>query len=306
MILLSKPLVTIQENNFLERCQHLSQKNIIPHLAILLVGDDPASQIYTHNKKKFMEKMGGLCTIFRKEASSSSASLINEIKTLANNPLIHGIIIQLPLPQHLNIYELISYVPAIKDVDGMGAQNIHYLYSGQKKLLDLFQQKKSESHTFQGHLPCTPKGIVLLLRHYGVTLEKKNILIMGRSLIVGQPLSLILTHLNATVTLAHSQTENLKSLTQNADIIIVAIGKGKFLTSEFLNKGLPPPKRPFIVDVGINRDHNGKLVGDVDFEDVQPWVQGITPVPGGVGPMTIVSLVDNLLMGAECNSAGPN
>jgi methylenetetrahydrofolate dehydrogenase (NADP+)/methenyltetrahydrofolate cyclohydrolase len=277
----SRPLVDKSVEELSKACSELKQKGITPTMKVILVGDNPASIIYTRNKKRFMEKFGAECEIIKLPATLSEPDFLKNVDEIVNNDDVHGCFIQLPLPEqlsHINVGELI---PPSKDVDGFNKTNVMNLYQGEKG---------------EGALiPCTPKGIVTLCNYYGVEVENKNITVVGRSLIVGKPLSLLLTNHNATVTLCHSRTQDLSLYTKNADIIVMAIGSAKFLKKEHLNDS----KKQAIIDVGMNQDENGKLCGDVDFDNVVDHVSAITPVPGGVGPMTILSLAQNLLQAAQ-------
>ena len=263
------------------RTKALKEKKIVPWLRVILVGDDPASQIYTKNKKKFVEKMGGKCDIIRIEKTIEEGPFRELINNLTSDNELHGLLIQLPLPNHLSHIDVGNLIPSSLDVDGLNSINIG----------ELVKNNKAEKPL----CPCTPKGIVTLLQYYNIPLKGKNICILGRSLIVGRPLSTLLTNYNATVTLCHSHTKNIQEYTQRADIIITAIGTPHFLTQKFINE----TKNQVLIDVGINTGPNGKLCGDINFDDVYDKVAAITPVPGGVGPMTILSLAQNLLQAAE-------
>ncbi len=221
------------------RTKVLKEKKIIPWLRVILVGDDPASQIYTKNKKKFIEKMGGKCDLIRVEKTIEEASFRELINDLTSDNELHGLLIQLPLPGHLSHIDVGNLIPSSLDVDGLNSINIG----------ELVKNNKAEKPL----CPCTPKGIVTLLQHYDISLKGKSICILGRSLIVGRPLSTLLTNYNATVTLCHSHTENLQEYTQRADIIITAIGIPHFLTQKFINE----KRNQILIDVGINKGPNG-------------------------------------------------
>lgn len=281
IIMKSRPLVDQSTEELKKKCSSLKDRGVTPTMKVILVGDNPGSLIYTRNKKRFMEKFGAECEIIKFPSSLSESEFLKSVRKITDNKSVHGCFVQLPLPSqlsHINVGELI---PPEMDVDGFNKTNVMNLYQGEKG---------------EGALiPCTPKGIVTLCNYYGVDIKNKNITVVGRSLIVGKPLSLLLTNHNATVSLCHSKTPDLTQYTKNADIIIMAIGSAKFLKKGHLNDS----KKQSIIDVGMNQDENGKLCGDTDFENIKDHVQAITPVPGGVGPMTILSLAQNLLQAAE-------
>ena len=254
----------------------LKEQGIHPLLKVVLVGNDPASILYTGKKKKYMESFGASCDIIHLPEETKEKEFLQVIDEIIHNPLVHGILVQMPLPGELNSLDIGSIIPPGLDVDGLSPHNFYRLASNRK-----------------GLIPCTPKGILSLLEYYDIAVEGKNVVIIGRSMIVGKPLAALLANKNATITLCHSHTRNIKELSQKADIIICAIGRAKFLTKDYIGSN-----HPVIVDVGINRDAKGKLCGDVDFDTVAPLAKAITPVPGGVGPMTIHSLAQNLLEAA--------
>ncbi len=243
--------------------------NRTPHIAIVLVGEVEASQIYVKNKIKACKLIGMEFTLIKKEANITNEELIQVIENLNNDDNIDGIIVQLPLPKHINEQLIINTINNKKDVDGFGIENKGKLFSG---------------------LPClksaTPYGIIKLLEEYNIDCSGKNAVVIGRSNIVGKPMAMMLLEKNATVTICHSKTQNLKDICLKADIIVVAIGKAKFLTKDMVKKDA------IIIDVGMNRDEFG-LCGDVDFENVKDLASYITPVPGGVGPLTIAMLLYN-------------
>lgn len=266
-------------------------KNNHCQLTIITVGNDEASKVYVRNKLKACEKVG----IFAKHVKidenieNSEFALfledeINEIKKDFNNH--GGIILQLPAPRRLeNIFN--SRIPSYLDVDGFGNENLSYSTSQGMKDFILSISEDVYKHTV--HKAATPKGIMTLLREYNIPLEGKHVVILGRSEIVGKPLARLMLDANATVTICHSKTQNLERITQTADILVAAIGKPKFINSSHINENT------IIIDVGINRDSNGKLCGDVDFDSVKEKCAAITPVPGGVGPMTVYSLIENVI-----------
>jgi methylenetetrahydrofolate dehydrogenase (NADP+)/methenyltetrahydrofolate cyclohydrolase len=262
-------------------CKALKEKNIFPSMKVLLVGSDPASVIYTASKKKFCEKIGALCDIVTLDEKISEKEFLNTITAINNDDSVHGCIIQMPLPKHLSHLDVGRLVKKEKDVDGFHPENLYALLSN-----------NGDQHDF---ISCTPKGILTLMQESQISVAGKHVVIIGRSMIVGKPLAMLLTNHNATVTLCHSQTENLKDLTKQCDILVSAIGKANFIDESYLS----PNKNQVIIDVGMNTDTQGQLCGDVHFEKVVDHVSAITPVPGGVGPMTIVSLAQNLLQASK-------
>lgn len=254
----------------------LKQKGITPTLAVILVGDDPASQTYVASKQKacLACQMGSV--MHKLSANTTEQELISLIDVLNADDSIDGILVQLPLPKHINTNEILRKIDPKKDVDGFCAQNMGALVSG-----------------LNGFVPCTPLGIMELLKQYNINPQGLNALVIGRSNIVGKPMATLLLNAGATVTIAHSKTKNLADLSKNADLIIAAIGKANFIKPEMIKEGA------IIIDVGINRLENGKLVGDCDFENLKDKCDFITPVPGGVGPMTIAMLLSNTLKSAK-------
>ena len=239
-------------------------------LAVILVGDDPASQVYVRNKMKGCEEVGIKSFMCGLPADSTFEQVADTIKSLNENPEVSGIILQLPLPKHLEENPLLDLIDPAKDVDGCHYVQKGRLWTGRESLI-----------------ACTPFGIMRILEYYGIELEGKNAVVVGRSNLVGKPLAQLLLDKNATVTICHSRTKNLGEITRQADIVCVAIGKAKFLKADMVKEGA------VVVDVGMDRDENGKLCGDVDFENVAPKCSYITPVPGGVGPMTVTMLLQN-------------
>lgn len=258
------------------------EKGITPTLHVILVGENPASVIYTRNKKKFIENLGGNCEIINLPENITEKDLLKNIEDISINENIHGCFVQMPLPRHLSHLDVGQLIPPKKDVDGFHAENLYHVMTG-----------KFNNETL---LPCTPKGVIKLLKEYKIDLNGKDVVIIGRSMIVGKPLSFLFTAENSTVTICHSRTKNLSEKTKKADIIVAAIGKANFLTSDFLDE---KRKDQVIIDVGINKNEDGKLCGDVDTNDMLDKCHAITPVPGGVGPMTIYCLAENLLVAAE-------
>ncbi|AOR38497.1 bifunctional methylenetetrahydrofolate dehydrogenase/methenyltetrahydrofolate cyclohydrolase [Candidatus Melainabacteria bacterium MEL.A1] len=241
-----------------------------PTLAVILVGENPASQIYVRNKKKTAEKLGINSLSIEYQSDISEEELLNKIKELNSDEKVTAILVQLPLPAHINKNRIIDAILPQKDVDGLTPYNLGKLFSGEEPYV----------------YPCTPKGILLLLDEYNIKLEGKNIVVVGRSNLVGKPVAQMLLKRNATVTMCHSHTKNLSEITKTADIIVSAVGK-KVIGEKMLKSDC------VVIDVGIFRDENGKISGDVDFENVSKTAAYISPVPGGVGPMTIASLMLN-------------
>ncbi|EQC43414.1 bifunctional 5,10-methylenetetrahydrofolate dehydrogenase/5,10-methenyltetrahydrofolate cyclohydrolase [Bacteriovorax sp. Seq25_V] len=281
-ILYAKPAIDAELEALKSRTAKIKQEHgVIPTLRVILVGNDPGSIIYTNSKKKFCEKIGADCEIIKLDESVEEKVFLSEVDKLNKDMNVHAVLIQLPLPKHLSHIDTTNLVLPSKDVDGFHSENISRLY----------RNDKSET----GLVPCTPKGILTLAKHYNFNFASKNVVIIGRSLIVGKPLSLLLTNLDATVTLAHSKTHNLKDLCLRADIIISACGKPKFLTSDYFRTD----QSQIVIDVGINRLPNGTVCGDCDFDSIKDQLSAITPVPKGVGPMTIFSVAQNLLHALE-------
>ena len=241
-----------------------------PGLAVVIVGHDPASQIYVRNKIKACGELGIRSFSYELPETATQKELEDVLDELAANPKVNGILLQLPLPKGLNAESAMSRIPFEKDVDGFSAENLGLL---------LLHKERT--------VACTPLGVMKILENEGVEIAGKNAVVLGRSDTVGKPMALLLLNANATVTVCHSKTKNLKEICKNADILVSAIGKAKFVTADMVKQGA------VVIDVGINRDENGKLCGDVDFENVKEKTSCITPVPGGVGPMTITMLMYN-------------
>lgn len=256
--------------------EKLGQKGIIPGLAVIIVGNDPASKVYVRNKKNACAEVGFYSEEYALPEETTENELIELIQKLNFDKKIHGILVQLPLPKHINEKNIIKAISPKKDVDGFSAENVGNCVLSEK-----------------GFKSCTPAGIIELLNYYNIEIEGKNCVVLGRSNIVGKPMALLLLEKNATVTICHSKTKNISDFTKNADILVVAVGKRHFVNSEMVKDGA------VVIDVGINRDENNKLCGDVDFDSVSKKASYITPVPGGVGPMTITMLLKNTLLAAE-------
>lgn len=253
-------------------CDELKEKGIRPKLAVIMVGEDKASKVYVKNKSKACDEIGIEFEEYLLDENTKQEELIELIEKLNKDNTINGILLQSPIPRHLDINEAFRTIAPEKDVDGFNPVNVGKLCLNQ----DTF-------------VSCTPYGIMKMFEAYDIDLEGKNIVIIGRSNIVGKPLIQCCLNKNATVTVCHSRTKDLKEHTKNADVIIAAIGKSKFITEDMVKQGA------VIIDVGINREEDGKLTGDVDFENVSKKASYITPVPGGVGPMTIAMLMNNVI-----------
>jgi methylenetetrahydrofolate dehydrogenase (NADP+)/methenyltetrahydrofolate cyclohydrolase len=248
----------------------LKQKDVSVTLAVIQVGNDPASTVYVRNKKKACEYIGIHSLSYELPEATTQQELLSLVEKLNGDPCVNGILVQLPLPKHINEDKVIRSISPKKDVDGFHPQNVGALSIGQK-----------------GFISCTPAGIIALLKRSGIEIEGKECVIIGRSNIVGKPMALLMLRENATVTICHSRTRNLKEVAKRADILIVAIGRPRMVNRAYVKEGA------VVIDVGIHRNENNKLCGDVDYEDVLPVVSAITPVPGGVGPMTIAMLMNN-------------
>lgn len=245
-------------------------------LAVVLVGSDPASQVYVRNKIKGCEQVGIKSFAYYLPEEANQEQVEELITELVENDAIHGILVQLPLPKHLNAEKILKLIPERKDVDGFCEENIGNLCMNRDCLV-----------------ACTPNGVMQMLKREGIDLKGKNAVVIGRSNIVGKPMAMLLLNADATVTVCHSKTKNLKDICKGADVLVAAIGRAKFVTADMVKDGA------VVIDVGMNRDENGKLCGDVDFENVKAKCSFITPVPGGVGPMTITMLLFNTVTAAE-------
>lgn len=259
-----------------ERVAALKAQGLTPGLAVVLVGDNPASQVYVRNKVKACEDTGMHSVLEKYDASLTEAELLARVEALNNDPTIHGILVQLPLPAHINAHKVIEAISPAKDVDGFHVASAGALMVGQP-----------------GFWPCTPYGCMKMLESIGYDLRGKHAVVIGRSNIVGKPMAMMLLQQDATVTVCHSRTADLKAQTLQADVIVAAVGKRNVLTADMVKPGA------VVLDVGMNRNDEGKLCGDVDFDGVKEVAGYITPVPGGVGPMTITMLMVNTLESAE-------
>lgn len=254
----------------------LKEKGLQPGLAVILVGEDPASQVYVRNKERAANNIGMYSVVYRLPETTSEAALIAKIEELNQDDKVHGILVQLPLPKHINEDLVLDTIDPAKDVDGFHPMNLGNLFAGKPTMI-----------------PCTPAGIMELIKLSGLDLAGKNAVIIGRSNIVGKPMAHLLLQANATVTICHSKTKDLPKVAKQADVLVVAIGRANFVTADFVKEGA------VVIDVGINRDENNKLTGDVKFDEVAPLTSFITPVPGGVGPMTITMLMRQTIDAAK-------
>lgn len=277
MALIDGKAVSLQvKQQVKQESDKLKTKGVTPGLAVIIVGDDPASQVYVRNKEKACEECGFYSVKYALDADTTQSELNALIDKLNKDEKINGILCQLPLPKHLDDKEVINRIDPIKDVDAFHPVNVGAIMIGDYNFL-----------------PCTPAGVMELIHSTGVDVTGKKAVVIGRSNIVGKPMAMLLLHENATVEITHSKTLDLKSITKEADILVGAIGRAKFVTADMVKNGA------IVIDVGMNRDENGKLCGDVDFENVKDKCSFITPVPGGVGPMTISMLMRNTLTAAK-------
>ncbi len=264
------------KNSVKQEVEELSLKGISVGLAVIIVGDNPASKVYVANKEKACEALGIRSFKYALPETTTNEELLKLIDELNSNDEIDGILCQLPLPRHLDEKIIIDRILPEKDVDAFHPQNVGKIMIGDYDFL-----------------PCTPAGVIEMLKYENIDIASKNCVVIGRSNIVGKPMSMLLLHNNSTVTICHSKTKNLKEICAGADILVVAIGRAKFVTADMVKQGA------VVIDVGMNRDENGKLCGDVDFQNVKDKTSFITPVPGGVGPMTIAMLMKNTLTAAK-------
>lgn len=264
------------KNEVKEETARLKEQGVKVTLAVVQVGSDPASGVYVKNKKKACEYVGFESLSYELKEDTSQEELLALIRELNEKKEVNGILVQLPLPAHINEDVIIKAILPAKDVDGFHPENVGYLSTGQK-----------------GFVSCTPAGVIELLKRSGISISGKECVVIGRSNIVGKPMAALLLREDATVTICHSRTLDLKAVTKRADILVAALGKPKFITKDYVKEGA------VVIDVGIHRGADNKLCGDVDFEDVIDHVSAITPVPGGVGPMTIAMLMRNCLESAK-------
>ncbi len=259
-----------------EEVEVLTKQGINPKLAVIMVGSDKASEVYVRNKSKACNEIGIAFEEFLLDENIKMEDLLSLIKGLNARDDINGILLQSPIPKHLDIRQAFNAIDYKKDVDGFHPVNVGKLAIGE-----------------EGFVSCTPAGVMKMLEEYNINVEGKRAVVIGRSNIVGKPLSQLLLNANATVTICHSRTQNIKEITKQADILVAALGKPKFVTADMVKEGA------VVIDVGINRNEEGKLVGDVDFENVEKLASYITPVPGGVGPMTVAMLMANVVKSAK-------
>ena len=277
--LIDEKLISTQiKDELRDKVATLKEQGIIPCLAVIQVGNDPASSVYVNNKKKACAYIGIESLSYELEEAVSQEELLTLIEKLNQDDKVNGILVQLPLPKHIDENAVIHAISPEKDVDGFHPETVGNMCIGTK-----------------GFLPCTPAGVIQLLKRSGIEIDGKECVVVGRSNIVGKPMAMLLLRENGTVTITHSRTKDLKEVTKRADILVVALGKPKFITKEYVKEGA------VVIDVGIHRNENNKLCGDVDFEDVIDKVSAITPVPGGVGPMTIAMLMDNCVKSVLCS-----
>ena len=276
MIINGKELAAKIRNDLKSDVEELRKNGVTPKLAVIMVGNNKASEVYVRNKSKSCNELGIDFEEFLKDENISQKELIDLIEELNNRDDIYGILLQSPIPDHLNIREAFNKIDARKDVDGFNPINVGKLAIGE----DCF-------------ISCTPYGVIKMLEAYNIKIEGKRAVVIGRSNIVGKPVAQCLLNKNATVTICHSKTKNIAEIVKEADIVIAALGKPKFVTADMIKDGA------VVIDVGINRNDDGKLVGDVDFENVEKKASYITPVPGGVGPMTIAMLMNNVVKAAK-------
>ncbi|MDR4934321.1 tetrahydrofolate dehydrogenase/cyclohydrolase catalytic domain-containing protein [Companilactobacillus paralimentarius] len=280
-LLEGKKVATALDETMTKRVQVLKEKGVTPGLAVILVGDNSASAVYVRNKKRRAEKLGIDFQLIHFDTTVTEKELLSKINELNNDPAIDGFIVQLPVPDHIDEDKVIEAISPAKDVDGFTPISVGNLWIGTPLTK-----------------PATASGILMMLDYYNVDLDGKNVVIVGRSNIVGKPTAALMLNRNATVTITHSHTKNLKEITSKADVLVVAIGQAKFIKKDYVKD------QAIVIDVGMDRDENGKLCGDVDFDDVKDHVSMITPVPGGVGPMTITALVDQVIELAEGRANG--
>ena len=266
------------KNELKEKVAKYKEQGIEITLAVVKVGNDPASAVYVRNKEKACEYVGINSKTLALPEETTEEELLNVVKELNEDKNVNGILVQLPLPKHIDEGKVLLTIDSTKDVDGFHPVNVGKMVIGE----DTF-------------LPCTPAGIIEMIKKTDIDIEGKECVVIGRSNIVGKPMAMLMLKENATVTIAHSRTKDLKEVTKRADIIVAAIGKAKFVTADYVKEGA------VVIDVGMDRDENGKLCGDVDFESVSKVASAITPVPGGVGPMTVTMLLVNCLRSVELN-----
>ncbi len=275
-IINGKEISAYLKNKIKDEVAALKQNNINVGLAVIMVGNNPASKVYVANKEKACEQLGIISYKYELPETTTNEQLLELIQKLNNDNNVNGILCQLPLPKHLDEKLIINSINPEKDVDAFHPQNVGKIMIGD-----------------YDYLPCTPAGVIEMLNYENIDITSKNCVVIGRSNIVGKPMAMLLLHNNGTVTVCHSKTKNLKEICRSADILVAAIGRPRFVTADMVKPGA------VVIDVGINRCEDGKLCGDVDFENVQNVASAITPVPGGVGPMTIALLMKNTVTAAK-------
>lgn len=273
-----KAISTEIKNELKEKVAVYKAQGVEITLAVVKVGNDPASAVYVRNKEKACEYVGITSRTLALPENTTEEELLKVVEELNTDSTVNGILVQLPLPKHIDESKILLAIDSNKDVDGFHPVNVGKMVIGE----DTF-------------LPCTPAGIIEMIKRSDIDIEGKECVVIGRSNIVGKPMSMLMLRENATVTIAHSRTKDLKEVTKKADILVAAIGKAKFVTADYVKEGV------VVIDVGMDRDENGKLCGDVDFASVEPKASAITPVPGGVGPMTVTMLLVNCLRSVELN-----
>ncbi len=278
MIIDGKKISTEIKDELKEQVAKLKAEGVEVTLAVVKVGEDPASAVYVRNKEKACEYIGINSKKIEMPEETTEEELLNLVNDLNTDPAINGILVQLPLPKHIDENKILLAIDPMKDVDGFHPVNVGKMVIGEESFL-----------------PCTPAGIIEMIKRSGLDIEGKECVIIGRSNIVGKPMAILMLRENATVTVTHSRTKDLPEVCKRADIIVAALGKAKFVTKDFVKEGA------IIIDVGMDRDEDGKLCGDVDFDEVEPIASAITPVPGGVGPMTVTMLLVNCLRSVELN-----
>lgn len=274
-IINGKELAAKVRSNLKTEVEDLKKQGINPKLAVIMVGNDSASAVYVRNKSKACDEIGIAFEEFLLKEETTREELLGLIEELNKRDDVHGILLQSPIPKHLDIREAFNAIDYRKDVDGFHPINVGKLAIGEDSFVS-----------------CTPAGVMKMLEEYGIEIQGKNAVVIGRSNIVGKPLAQLLLNANATVTTCHSKTQNIEEIASRADILVAALGRAKFVTGDMVKEGA------VVIDVGINRNEEGKLVGDVNFEEVEPKASYITPVPGGVGPMTIAMLMSNVVKAA--------
>lgn len=276
LIISGKTISAAVKDRIKAEVQELKEKGVTPGLAVIIVGNDPASEVYVASKERACAELSMYSEKYALPEETTEEELLKLVEELNNRDEIHGILCQLPLPRHINEKTILDAISPLKDVDAFHPQNVGKIMIGDYDFL-----------------PCTPAGIMEMLKYSNIDPAGKHCVVIGRSNIVGKPMAMLMLHANATVTICHSRTQNLKEITKQADILVAAVGRANFVTADMVKPGA------VVVDVGMNRPEGGKLCGDVNFSEVEPVASAITPVPGGVGPMTISMLMQNTLAAAR-------